>query len=90
MEVDSVAEELEELLISADLGVKASTGIINGFAQRRLDKDISLPEIKEELAADIETILTPCQQPLIISPQNKPFVIILFLQRSEISERKNQ
>ena len=70
-------EELEELLISADLGVKASTGIINGFAQRRLDKDISLPEIKEELAADIETILTPCQQPLIISPQNKPFVILM-------------
>ncbi len=70
-------EELEELLISADLGVKASTGIINGFAKRRLDKDISLPEIKEELAADIETILTPCQQPLIISPQNKPFVILM-------------
>lgn len=70
-------EELEELLISADLGVKASTDIINGFAKRRLDKDISLPEIKEELAADIETILTPCQQPLIISPQNKPFVILM-------------
>lgn len=70
-------EELEELLISADLGVKASTGIINGFARRRLDKDISLPEIKEELAADIETILAPCQQPLIISPQNKPFVILM-------------
>ena len=70
-------EELEELLISADLGVKASTGIINGFARRRLDKDISLPEIKEELAADIETILAPCQQPLIISQQNKPFVILM-------------
>lgn len=70
-------EELEELLISADLGVKASTDIINGFAKRRLDKDISDEEIRRELAADMEQILTPCQQPLQTDANKKPFVILM-------------
>lgn len=55
-------EELEELLITSDLGVKASGKIINAFAKRRLDKDVSDNEIKAELAADIEAILQPCEQ----------------------------
>lgn len=55
-------EELEELLITSDLGVKASGKIINGFAKRRLDKNVSDNEIKTELAADIEAILKPCEQ----------------------------
>lgn len=59
---EQTLEELEELLITSDLGVKASTKIINAFAKRRLDKDISDNEIKAELATDIEAILKPCEQ----------------------------
>ena len=69
-------DELEELLISTDIGVHASGKIIENFAKRRLDKDISLAEIKEELASEIEQILIPCQQPLTISAA-KPFVILM-------------
>ena len=69
-------DELEELLISTDIGVHASGKIIENFAKRRLDKDISLTEIKEELASEIEQILIPCQQPLTISAA-KPFVILM-------------
>lgn len=70
-------EELEELLISADLGVKASSKIIQAFAKRRLDKDVSDAEIKQELAEDIEQILTPCQQPLEITLNQKPYIILM-------------
>lgn len=70
-------EELEELLITSDLGVKASTRIIGGFAKRRLDKDVSGQEIKTELATDIEAILKPCQQQLIIDSAQKPFVMLM-------------
>lgn len=70
-------EELEELLITSDLGVKASTRIIGSFAKRRLDKDISGQEIKTELATDIEAILKPCQQQLIIDSAHKPFVMLM-------------
>lgn len=70
-------EELEELLITSDIGVKASAKIINAFGKRRLDKDISNEEIKQELAVDMEQILTPCQQPLQIDEDKKPFVILM-------------
>lgn len=70
-------EELEELLIAADMGVKASMRIIGEFSKRRLDKELSDEEIRTELAADIEKILTPCEKPLAIAPGSAPFVILM-------------
>ena len=70
-------EELEELLITSDLGVKASTKIIAKFGERRLNKDASSAEIRSELTADIETILKPCEQNLAIDTNIKPFVILM-------------
>ncbi len=76
--VDSqTLDELEELLITSDIGVKAASKIINAFGKRRLDKDISDEEIKQELAADMEQILAPCQQALKIDANQKPFVILM-------------
>lgn len=76
--VDSqTLEELEELLITSDLGVKASSKIIANFSERRLNKDASSDEIRSELAADIETILKPCEQNLVIDNKVKPFVILM-------------
>lgn len=75
--VDSqTLEDLEDLLITSDLGVKASTKIIGEFSKRRLNKDVSDEEIKNELATDIEAILKPCEQPLSIA-RKKPFVILM-------------
>lgn len=70
-------DELEELLISSDMGVRASARIIGAFAKRRLDKDASAEEIKSELAADIEKILAPCEQPLVIKADACPFIILM-------------
>lgn len=70
-------EELEELLITADLGVKASSKIIKEFSTRRLDKDISDIETRQELAQDIEQILKPYEQYLTIDKNIKPFVILM-------------
>lgn len=70
-------DELEELLISSDIGVRASAKIIGGFAKHRLNKDAGDTEIKNELATDIEAILRPCEQPLAIDDTQKPFVILM-------------
>ena len=70
-------DELEELLISSDLGVRASAKIIGSFAKRRLNKDADETEIKKELASEIETILKPCERPLTIDDAKKPFVILM-------------
>ncbi len=76
--VDSATlEELEDLLITSDIGVKASQHIIKNFAQRRLNHDADITEIKNELTSDIEQILTPCQQSFTIETNKKPFIILM-------------
>lgn len=55
-------EELEDLLISSDLGIKAASAIIKSFSSKRLDKELSNEEIRKELASDIEAILKPCEK----------------------------
>lgn len=69
-------DELEELLICSDMGIAASAAIINNFAAKRLDKDISSQEIRKELAAAVTSILMPCQQPLRLNT-HKPEVILM-------------
>ena len=73
----STLEELEELLISADMGVKTSAKIVAAFGAYRQDKDISEEEIKAKLAEEIEKILLPCQKSLEIDDNQKPFVILM-------------
>ncbi len=73
----STLEELEELLISADMGVKTSAKIVVAFGANRQDKDISEEEIKAKLAEEIEKILLPCQKSLEIDNNQKPFVILM-------------
>ncbi len=70
-------EELEELLISADMGVMTSAKIISSFGAKRQDKDISENEIRQLLAEEIEKIILPCEKSLIIDRSKKPFVIMM-------------
>ena len=74
---EQTLEELEELLITSDIGIKASTKILQNFAKRKLNKDADEQEIKQELASDIEQILAPCQAPLSINKEHKPYVILM-------------
>ena len=78
MKLDSqTLEELEELLISADMGVMTSAKIISSFGSKRQDKDISENEIRQLLAEEIEKIILPCEKALIIDKSQKPFVIMM-------------
>lgn len=74
---DTALEELEDLLISADLGVKTTLKIIADFAKQKQDKDISDLEIRQSLANKIEEVIIECQKPLIIDDSKKPFVILM-------------
>lgn len=70
-------EALEELLLSADMGVSATTEIMQKFAAQKQDKDISADEIRTALAQQIEAVLAPCEQPLVIDSARKPYVILM-------------
>ena len=69
--------ELEDLLISADMGVKASAKIAAAFGKKRFDRELDEKDIRRELAAEIEKILKPWEKSLIIGAEKKPFVVLM-------------
>jgi len=70
-------DELEEVLIMADLGPDLAAELVKDFGKEKFGKDISDEEVRSELAARIENILTPYARPLEIDADKKPFVILV-------------
>jgi fused signal recognition particle receptor len=76
--LDSAAiEELEELLIRADLGVDTAARIAAAIAEGRYDKQVSDAEVKAILSSEVEKVLTPVAKPLVIEGGARPFVILV-------------
>lgn len=70
-------EELEEMLLRADLGMPAATRIIDRLSRGRFDREIEGAEIKAALASEVEASLTKVARPLEIDKAAKPFVILV-------------
>ncbi|HEU0070165.1 MAG TPA: signal recognition particle-docking protein FtsY [Alphaproteobacteria bacterium] len=70
-------DELEELLIGADLGPATAAKLTDQLAKDRFDKDVDETEVREALAASIATILEPLAKPLIIDRAKKPHVVLI-------------
>ena len=51
---DEILQELEDLLIKADLGVDNSISIIENLKKEKFNKDVETDEIKNFLADQIE------------------------------------
>ena len=74
---DAALEELEELLITADLGVETAMRLTQNLAKERFDKEVTGEEVREAFAADIAEILTPVALPLTPEGEVKPFVVLM-------------
>ena len=74
---DATLEELEELLISADLGVATAAKLAANLARERFDKDVSPEEVRGALAADVTEILAPVAEPLTVDPAHRPHVVLV-------------
>ena len=70
-------DDLEEVLIRADLGVAAAARVRDAVGRGRHDKAIEPREVRAILAAEVERILTPVARALVIDPAKKPFVILV-------------
>jgi fused signal recognition particle receptor len=70
-------EELEDVLIRADLGVDAAAKISAAVGEGRYDKAIAPEEVKAILAAEVEKLLTPVAKPLVVDSAARPFVILV-------------
>ena len=74
---EAALEELEDLLISADLGVDAAARVIAEFRRTRFGKEVTEAEIKQTLAEEIAKILAPVAKPLVLDPTRKPHVVLV-------------
>jgi len=74
---DEALEELEELLIAADLGTTVANKVIGSFRRSRFGKEVTDVEVKEALADEIAQILTPVARPLTLDPSLKPHVVLV-------------
>ena len=70
-------DELEDVLIQADLGLAAATRIREAVAHGRYDKGIDPEAVKAILAAEVERSLTPVARPLSVDASKRPFVILV-------------
>ncbi len=70
-------EDLEDLLIQADLGVETATAITGAIGKGRFEKGISADEVKEILATEVERVLAPVAKPLVIDPTRRPHVVLV-------------
>ena len=61
---DDMLEELEEVLIMADMGAGVAAQLVSNFSKGRFDKDIEPEEVRTALAHELHNILAPAEQPL--------------------------
>ncbi len=71
-------DNLEDILIEADLGPQTAAKIIENFSKDRFGQDVDENDINEALAAQMTEILKPVAKPLIITkPESGPYVILV-------------
>lgn len=73
---DATLEELQDLLITSDMGTKVATRITKGIARGRFDKEISGDEIRLALAEEIEEILKPREKVVDFSDGPRPRIVL--------------
>ncbi len=74
---DATLEDLEDVLIQADLGVETATAITGALAKDRYDKTITDEDVRKVLASEVEKVLRPVAVPLAVDTAHKPFVILM-------------
>jgi fused signal recognition particle receptor len=72
----AMLDEIEDVLIRADLGVDTAARIAAAVGEGRYDKSITADEVKAVVAAEVEKVLAPVAKPLAMG-EAKPFVVLV-------------
>jgi fused signal recognition particle receptor len=70
-------DELEDVLIQADLGIDTAMAITETLRRDRFDKDVSGEDVRAVLGAEVEKVLAPVARPLVIDAGKRPFIILM-------------
>jgi len=75
---DDLMEQIEDILITADLGMDATTRISQNLLQKVSRNELKDPEaLFIALHDEMQAILAPCELPLLIPQQDHPYVILV-------------
>ena len=72
---NAALNDLEDILIQADLGLEASEKVISSLSKEKFDKEVNELEIKITLGEVISEILTPLESPLTLTNE-KPQILL--------------
>jgi fused signal recognition particle receptor len=70
-------QQLEDLLIQADLGVETAMRITEALAKGRYNKEIAPAEVRAVLAAEVERTLAAVAKPLRLEGPHRPHVLLV-------------
>ena len=73
----AMLDDIEDVLLRADLGTEVAVRIADAVGAGRYDKAISADEVKSVVATEVEKVLAPVAKPLEIDAAQKPFVILV-------------
>src|SRR5262249_2277236 len=72
----AMLEDIEDVLLRADLGTEVAARIAEAVGAGRYDKAISADEVKSVVATEVEKVLAGVAKPLEIDAAREPFVIL--------------
>src|SRR5436190_2978794 len=73
----AMLDDIEDVLLRADLGTEVAVRIADAVGHGRYDKTISADDVKAVVATEVEKVLSPVAKPLVIDGAHKPFVILV-------------
>ena len=73
----AMLDDIEDVLLRADLGTEVAARIAAAVGEGRYDKTISADEVKAVVATEVEKVLAEVARPLMIDAGRKPFVILV-------------
>ncbi|RWC51673.1 MAG: signal recognition particle-docking protein FtsY [Mesorhizobium sp.] len=74
---EETLQDLEDVLIRADLGMETALRVTDALASSRYGKDVSDTEVRAIMAAEVEKVLTHVAMPLELDLSHKPHVILV-------------
>ena len=74
---EETLQDLEDLLIQADLGVETAMRVTDTLSSERYGKDVTGEDVSRIMAAEITKVLKPVAKPLALDLSHKPHVILV-------------
>jgi fused signal recognition particle receptor len=74
---DETLQQLEELLIAADMGVGIAAEVTSSLRRTRFNQEITENEVKSAVAEQVARLLEPVAKPLVLDPARRPHVILV-------------